>query len=219
MKLAQKILSIISETTVFAHIQKYLTGIKSPSRPGTGVGIITGWNPQGGGAKQKPPRENDGKGQMVFNKDDDEHYSQDDLGKNNSRMVSLRRIINDWNKKLQDQGAPMMIVFDDHEGSYGGWERSLVIVGISRKELIEACRAADQEAVIFAFKGKDGKMIYQYIQDGKVDQQTFHVSTGSEVKDAVDYFSAIGSRKYKIPFFDDEKTFVGSKKKHQRAIA
>lgn len=171
----------------FSDIMRYMVGDKKPVKGG--IGIMTGWNPQGAGIKKKGL------------------YTQDDKAANNLRDKRLKEFI------ASNRDEKGWIFYDDNEGQYGfkddegeyhgGFERGIVIVNIEIDDLLDLAKRFDQQAVIFGTPEKDGTMTFAWLtSDGDLTQFRYKARmSGKYVAKLKDLYSAIGARKYVIPFF------------------
>ena len=115
-----------------------------------------------------------------------------------------KQLMRDLKKSLSD----MKIGYTDIGGSFGGPEKSVFIMNISRDDTTRLGLKFDQEAVIWGGKQRDQEdqpfFRFEYIE-GNNTIQTRDVSLGGqEIEKRDDFYSEKGKRKFVIPFFDDE---------------
>ncbi len=111
-------------------------------------------------------------------------------------------------KSLSDDLRNMNLGPIPVKGKYGSMEKSFVIPGISRDEIIELGVKYGQESVIWGERISDQFeqpfIRFQYIE-GDDTIQTRDVSlAGEDIQGRDDFYSEKKGRKFWIPFFDDE---------------
>ncbi|MFW6377150.1 MAG: DUF3293 domain-containing protein [bacterium] len=94
-------------------------------------------------------------------------------------------------------------------GKYGDEENTFFIPNISKEEALQLGNKYDQEAIIWATKieGYDGMRFYMLFCD---DDRYGEVGDTRDIfygrpKDAEDEWTKVKGRKFKIPFFDDQR--------------
>jgi hypothetical protein len=111
-------------------------------------------------------------------------------------------------KDLKDSLKLMRTGYTHIGGSFGAPESSVLIMNISRDDVVSLGEKFGQEAVIWGQKNRDdnGEPFYrfEYIE-GSVTVQTRDVSLSSQsVQSLDDFYSEKEGRKFVIPFFDEE---------------
>ncbi len=111
-------------------------------------------------------------------------------------------------RRLKGILASMKAGYTDIDGSFGSPEKSVFIMNISRDDVTRLGQEFGQEAVIWGQKMRDDDdnpyFRFEYIE-GQDTIQTRDVSLGGqEIEDRPDFYSQKGSRKFVIPFFDDD---------------
>tara|TARA_Y100000034_G_scaffold43076_1_gene52614 strand:- start:834 stop:1574 length:741 start_codon:yes stop_codon:yes gene_type:complete len=118
-------------------------------------------------------------------------------------------LMRDMKAQLQD----MSVGYTDIGGSFGGSEKSIFIMNISRDDTTQLGLDLGQEAVIWGQKERDENngpfYSFEYIE-GTTTIQTRDVSmSDASVQSREDFYSEKAGRKFWIPFFEDE--FQGAK--------
>ena len=95
-------------------------------------------------------------------------------------------------------------------GLYNMKEKSLIVPNISKNELIKLSNIFGQESCIFGVKNKDEQGVYfkwEYIEHGVTQgEQTVYTNlAGEDVQSSENFYTQVKGRKFKIPFFDDDK--------------
>jgi len=113
-------------------------------------------------------------------------------------------LMRDMKAHLQD----MSVGYTDIAGSFGGSEKSMLIMNISRDDLTQLGLGLGQEAVIWGQKERDKNndpfYNFEYIE-GTTAIQTRDVSmSDTSVQSREDFYSEKAGRKFWIPFFEDE---------------
>ena len=129
---------------------------------------------------------------------------------NNKAMASLEKRLKNMNLV---SGDSKITGFTKIKGSFGGPETSLFVPNISREETINLGRDYNQTAVIWGEKGKSG-FRWEYItllddndqplSTPRVDDVKSVSLSTKDVQGREDFYSQKGSRKFLIPFFDDD---------------
>jgi hypothetical protein len=130
--------------------------------------------------------------------------------------ISWRENEERWDKFLVDVkslGKHYII----QSGTYNGiYERSVLIVDISKPVGVALGKRWDQESVIVISKEEDGSLTFDYFEHGAVRYTRHGITTGAEIEKQIDDYSRMGSkprynrpeyekgRKYQIPFFSSE---------------
>lgn len=111
-------------------------------------------------------------------------------------------------KKMKIQLRDMQVGYTDLAGSFGGSEKSILIMNISRDDLTQLGLGLDQEVIIWGQKERDENndpfYSFEYIE-GTTTIQTRAVSmSDASVQSREDFYSEKSGRKFWIPFFEDE---------------
>ena len=111
-------------------------------------------------------------------------------------------------KKMKAQLRDMQIGYTDIGGSFGGPEKSILIMNISRDDLTQLGLGLGQEAVIWGQKerGENNDPFYsfEYIEGTTTIQSRVVSMSDVSVQSREDFYSEKAGRKFWIPFFEDE---------------
>jgi len=112
-------------------------------------------------------------------------------------------LVEDFMRKLRE----MNLGFRKIRGKFGNRERSFIIPNISRKEMVSLANMYVQEAVIWGSL-QDGRMVYEYIEDGRTIQKRDVVLSGSDIDSKTDFYSQVpgGPSGLRITYRDDPET-------------
>ena len=115
-----------------------------------------------------------------------------------------KQLMDDLKKTLRG----MKVGYTDVGGSFGGPEKSIFIMNISRDDVTRLGALFDQLAVIWGQKRRDEEdhpfFRFEYIE-GNSTKQTRDVSLGdTAIQSRDDFYSEKSGRKFVIPFFDDD---------------
>ncbi len=136
--------------------------------------------------------------------------SIDTIGMMTSENPMAQQLSSNENKKLfnslKTDLRNLNLGFVPIKGTYVVKENALIIPNINREDLIQLGEKYKQHSVIFGQKKNDnGKVsfLWELIEQGEVKKTINKVITNSiELELAKDFYSAIKSRRFTIPFDD-----------------